>query len=163
MINLSGDINPAKHSSLAQERLDKKSTNLTYEWQKQSPGTTPPCIGCQYSTDFVIGSSLSCEQERAILWPYHWMRRERLQLATPYQGIMCSHCRSLVDKNFWMWRFSRLSHEWVVTLSSFIAEVIKSSLAAVPDHLSYLSISVPYLGPKYSYQLTTLLILRGGS
>ena len=32
-----------------------------------------------------------------------------------------------------------------------VAEVIKSSLAAVPDHLSYLSISVPYLGPKYSY------------
>ena len=117
--NLSGDINLAKHLSLAQERLDKKSTNLPYEWQKQSPGIIPSCIRSQYGTDSVLGTSLSCKQWRAILWPYHWMRRERLQLATPYQGIMCSHCRSLVDKNFWMWRFSWLSHEWVETLSSF--------------------------------------------
>ena len=34
-------------------------------------------------------------------------------------GHHVSHCRFLVDKNFWIWRFSQLSHEWVVTPFSF--------------------------------------------
>ena len=44
-----------------------------------------------------------------------------------------------------------------------VAEVNKSSLAAVLVHCHILSIFCTDLDPKYSYQLTTFLILRGGS